>query len=130
MEEEKCAQGVQQETEQVSLQNEDGTAQNAEWMKWQYDFSTKMKLRYAVDVAKTNGNCTDNFVKSIRMCPNGCSFLYSLEDGTVRQVDLRDIDFWGVQAAQQADLSGAPSLEKLQEGEPFNHTEIVYGMDW
>ena len=76
---------TQQATETVLNANGDETIQSTEWMKWQYDFSTKMKLRYAVDVAKTNGDCTDNFVKSIRMCPNGCSFLYSLEDGTVRQ---------------------------------------------
>lgn len=121
---------TQQATETVLNANGDETMQSTEWMKWQYDFSTKMKLRYAVDVAKTNGDCTDNFVKSIRMCPNGCSFLYSLEDGTVRQVDLREIDFWGVQAEPLAEPKEASSLEKLREGEPFNHTEIVYSMDW
>lgn len=130
MAEGECAQVTQQTTEQVSSTNRDEAAQNTEWMKWQYDFSTKMKLRYAVDVAKTNGNCTDNFVKSIRMCPNGCSFLYSLEDGTVRQVDLREIDFWGVQPVSEMDCGVASSLEKLHEGEPFNHTEIVYNVDW
>lgn len=130
MEEGECAPMTQQATETVLNASGDETIQSTEWMKWQYDFSTKMKLRYAVDVAKTNGDCTDNFVKSIRMCPNGCSFLYSLEDGTVRQVDLREIDFWGVQAEPLAEPKEASSLEKLREGEPFNHTEIVYSMDW
>ena len=96
------------------------------WSSWQYDFSKKMRLRYAVDIASVNPSYVDNFVKSIRMAPNGCSFLYSTEDGEVHYVDLRNLDFWGCEAA--IDENTLPEI--ITNYASYHHTEVVYGMDW
>ena len=100
--------------------------QSQTWNSWQYDFSRKLKLRYAVDVAAVNPTYNDNFVKSIRMAPNGCSFLYSTEDGEVHYVDLRTLDFWGWETKDEK----IQLPELLREYASYRHTEVVYGMDW
>lgn len=114
-----------EDTTQVK-QNVECESSTTSWMNWQYDFSKKMKLRYAVDVAGTNPFYADIFVKSIRMSPNGCSFLYSTEDGMIRYIDLRSIDFWGCEEVKEDHILP----ETLSESHSFSHTEIVYGMDW
>lgn len=96
------------------------------WNTWQYDFAKKLKLRYAVDVAAVNPSYSDNFVKSIRMAPNGCSFVYSTEDGEVYYVDLRTVDFWGWENRDEE----VQLPEMLREYASYHHTEVVYGMDW
>ena len=79
---------IQSEDANGAKQNWEGETSTSSWMNWQYDFSKKMRLRYAVDIAGVNPLYPDNFVKSIRMSPNGCSFLYSTEDGMIRYIDL------------------------------------------
>lgn len=117
---------IQSEDANGAKQNWEGETSTSSWMNWQYDFSKKMRLRYAVDIAGVNPLYPDNFVKSIRMSPNGCSFLYSTEDGMIRYIDLRSVDFWGCEEAKEN-----PTVpETLSEKYSFNHTEIVYGMDW
>ena len=96
------------------------------WNTWQYNFANKLKLRYAVDVAAVNPSYSDNFVKSIRMAPNGCSFVYSTEDGEVHYIDLRTVDFWGWENRDEE----IQLPELLQEYASYRHTEVVYGMDW
>lgn len=100
--------------------------QSQSWNTWQYDFAKKLKLRYAVDVAAVNPSYTDNFVKSIRMAPSGCSFIYSTEDGEVHYVDLRTVDFWGWENRDEE----IQLPELLREYASYRHTEVVYGMDW
>ena len=90
---------------------------------WDYNLNEALKLKYTIDVDKTNPSYNNNFVKSIKMSPSGYSFIYSCEDGIVRYVNLAEVDFWGVNAEEQ-------SLLALQPSYHFNHTEIVYGMDW
>ena len=116
----------QSEGAEVANQNTDGETSFASWMNWQYDFSKKMNLRYAVDVQHANPQYGDNFVKSIRMSPNGCSFIYSADDGMVRYIDLRNVDFWGCEKEKEDQT--APVT--LSDCHSFSHTEIVYGMDW
>ena len=96
------------------------------WNTWQYNFAKQLKLRYAVDVAAVNPSYSDNFVKSIRMAPNGCSFVYSTEDGEVHYIDLRTVDFWGWENRDEE----IQLPELLQEYASYRHTEVVYGMDW
>ena len=96
------------------------------WNTWQYNFANKLKLRYAVDVAAVNPSYSDNFVKSIRMAPNGCSFVYSTEDGEVHYIDLRTVDFWGWENRDEE----IQLPEILREYASYRHTEVVYGMDW
>ena len=44
----------------------------------------------------------------------------------IRYIDLRSVDFWGCEEAKEN-----PTVpETLSEKYSFNHTEIVYGMDW
>lgn len=99
-------------------------------MQWKYNLNEAIRLKYTVDVDQTNPSYHNNFVKSIRMSPTGYSYIYSSEDGIVRYVDLSTIDFWGVNedVTDSCEKSSGPA--PLSPICNFNHTEIVYGMDW
>ena len=60
------------------------------------------------------------------MAPNGCSFVYSTEDGEVHYIDLRTVDFWGWENRDEE----IQLPEILQGYASYRHTEVVYGMDW
>ena len=111
------------ETNPESNPIDPGVQEADEYTGWCYDFSRELKLKYFVDVSGDNEYVEDNFVKSIRMSPTGCSFIFSSEDGIVRYINIRDIDFWGVQE---------PNSEKylLKSSKSFNHTETAYDIDW
>lgn len=109
-----------------SLENEVSNPKPSEayeYTRWCYDFSRELKLRYCVDISDINSYCDDNFVKSIRMSPTGCSFLFSCEDGTIHYTDISTIDFWGVN-------SDTEDRSLLECSKHFSHTEIVYDFDW
>ena len=94
-----------------------------EYTGWCYDFSRELKLQYFVSVSDDDEYVDDNFVKSIRMSPTGCSFIFSSEDGIVHYVDISNIDFWGVQ-------EGTVDKSLLVCSKSFNHTQTAYDIDW
>lgn len=111
------------ETNPESSKTEVGQQTADEYTGWCYDFSKELKLKYFVDVSDNDEYIEDNFVKSIRMSPTGCSLIFSCEDGMVRYVNIRDIDFWGVQ-----EENSEKSL--LHSSHTFNHTETAYDIEW
>lgn len=111
------------ETNPESSTTEVGQQATDEYTGWCYDFSKELKLKYFVDVSDNDEYIEDNFVKSIRMSPTGCSLIFSCEDGMVRYVNIRDIDFWGVQEENSEKYL-------LHSSHTFNHTETAYDIEW
>ena len=92
---------------------------------WEYVFDEPLILRYGSRVHDVDARNENNFVKSIRCSPSGCSFIYSSEKGMIEYVDLRSINHW-----YMGEEMSSVCVEELSPCKEFVHTEVVYGMEW